>query len=410
MEENTNLKTEEVIQKLDNLFTEKMQNVPTQEDVAGLKSELESLKSLEEKSQEIEKSIAKFEGRLEAMSEKAVTPKVKKMSLAQSLVNTYETNIKSIKDAIEKGGKVTLNTKDTTIGGSYVGEYALTDFDTQVDRVVRKRYGILENSNTSATNGLFVTYVQQGQSASSDVAWTGEAKAKNEGEPAWNEVSERVQKVAVYVKVSKEMLDDLAFIRGEINNDLTESIRENIEQNLLTGTGTSGQLKGLIDASMGLPIFGAGSFALSIPNANISDLLRVVKAQIEGENFTPSHVVMNPEDIAKLQLTKGTDGTYTYPMYLPASSGDGEMIVAGMRIISSTYMTAGKYLVGDLSKVNIRFRENITLEVGLDADDFTRNMVTMLAEARLVSYVKNNQKKAFVFGDISADITAITLP
>jgi HK97 family phage major capsid protein len=410
VEENTNLKTEEVIQKLDNLFTEKMQNVPTQEDVAGLKSELESLKSLEEKSQEIEKSIAKFEGRLEAMSEKAVTPKVKKMSLAQSLINTYETNIKSIKDAIEKGGKVTLNTKDTTIGGSYVGEYALTDFDTQVDRVVRKRYGILENSNTSATNGLFVTYVQQGQSASSDVAWTGESKIKNEGEPAWNEVSERVQKVAVYVKVSKEMLDDLAFIRGEINNDLTESIRENIEQNLLTGTGTSGQLKGLIDASMGLPIFGAGSFALSIPNANISDLLRVVKAQIEGENFTPSHVVMNPEDIAKLQLTKGTDGTYTYPMYLPASSGDGEMIVAGMRIISSTYMTAGKYLVGDLSKVNIRFRENITLEVGLDADDFTRNMVTMLAEARLVSYVKNNQKKAFVFGDISADITAITLP
>ena len=95
------------------------------------------------------------------MSEKAVTPKVKKMSLAQSLMNTYETNIKSIKEAIEKGGKVTLDTKDTTIGGSYVGDYALTDFDSQVDRVVRKRYGILENSNTSATSGLFVTYVQQ---------------------------------------------------------------------------------------------------------------------------------------------------------------------------------------------------------------------------------------------------------
>ncbi len=410
MEENTNLKTEEVIQKLDNLFNEKMQNVPTQEDVAGLKSELDSLKSLEEKSQEIEKSIAKFEGRLEAMSEKAVTPEVKKMSLSQSLMNAYETNIKSIKDAIEKGGKVTLSTKDTTIGNSYLGDYALTDFDSQVDRVVRKRYGILENANTSATSGLFVTYVQQGQSSSPDVAWTGESKPKNEGEPAWAEVSERVQKVAVYVKVSKEMLDDLAFIRGEINNDLTESIRENIEQNLLTGTGASGELKGLLDPSMGLPTFGAGSFALSIPNANISDLLRVVKAQIEGENFTPSHVVMNPEDIAKLQLTKGTDGTYTYPMYLPASSGDGEMIVAGMRIISSTYMRAGEYLVGDLSKVNIRFRENISLEVGLDADDFTRNMVTMLAEARLVSYVKFNQKKAFVYGEIASDITAITQP
>ena len=50
------------------------------------------------------------------------------------------------------------------------------------------------------------------------------------------------------------------------------------------------------------------------------------------------------------------------------------------------------------------------MTVGLDADDFTRNMITILAEARLVSYVKNNQKPAFVTGDISDDIDLILLP
>ncbi len=406
--ENTNLTTEEVISKLDGLFTEKMQNVPTQEDVAGLKSELDSLKGLEEKSQEIEKAIAKFEGRIEAMSEKAITPAVKQLSLSESLIKSYADNIEAIKDAVEKGGKMNLNVKTTTITGDYTGDYALTDFDTEVNREVRKRYGILENVNTGATSGKFVTYVQQDRASAT--GWTAEGGAKTEGDPKWVEVSEEVKKIASYVKVSKEMLEDLSFIRAEIDNDLMEGVRVGIEQALLTGTGANNQIKGLLDASMGLPTFGAGTFALAVQDANITDLMRVVKAQIEGANFTPTHIVLNPEDIAKLQLTKSSAGEYTYPMYLPAQSGDGEMILAGMRIISSTYMTADNYLVGDFSKVNVRFRNNIAMSVGLDQDDFTKNMVTILAEARLVSYVKNNDKPAFVYGVISTDVASILKP
>ena len=406
--ENTNLTTEQVIEKLDGLFTEKMANVPTKDDVAGLKSELDSLKGLEEKSQEIEKAIAKFEGRIEAMTERAVTPTEKKLSLGDSLMKSYADNIEAIKNAVEKGGKLNLDVKTTTITNDYTGTYALTDFDTDVDRVRRKRYGILENVNTGATSGKFVTYVQQTASSATD--WTAEAGAKYQGEPAWSEISEEVKKIASYVKVSKEMLEDLSFIRAEINNDLMEQVRVGIEQALLTGTGANNEIKGLLDASMGLPTFGAGTFATAVQDANITDLMRVVKAQIEGANFTPTHIVLNPEDIAKLQLTKDSGGQYTYPMFLPTQSGDGEMVLAGMRIISSTYMSADKYLVGDLSKVSVRFRENIAMSVGLDQDDFTKNMVTILAEARLVQYVKNNDKPAFVFGTISTDVALILKP
>lgn len=406
--ENTNLTTEQVIEKLDGLFTEKMANVPTKDDVAGLKSELDSLKGLEEKSQEIEKAIAKFEGRIEAMTERAVTPTEKKLSLGDSLMKSYADNIEAIKNAVEKGGKLNLDVKTTTITNDYTGTYALTDFDTDVDRVRRKRYGILENVNTGATSGKFVTYVQQTASSATD--WTAEAGAKYQGEPAWSEISEEVKKIASYVKVSKEMLEDLSFIRAEINNDLMEQVRVGIEQALLTGTGANNEIKGLLDASMGLPTFGAGTFATAVQDANITDLMRVVKAQIEGANFTPTHIVLNPEDIAKLQLTKSSAGEYTYPMFLPTQSGDGEMVLAGMRIISSTYMSADKYLVGDLSKVSVRFRENIAMSVGLDQDDFTKNMVTILAEARLVQYVKNNDKPAFVFGTISTDVALILKP
>ena len=404
--ENTNLTPEQVIEKLDGMFTEKMTNVPTNDDVKALKEELEALKGLEAKNQDIEKSIAKFEGRIEAMSEKAVEPKLEKLSLGKAIAKTYTDNIERIKDAVEKGTKISLSVKDTTIA-DYTGDYALTDFDSEVDRTVRNRYGILENVNTGATDSKFVTYVQQ--TADSNGRWVGEGVAKTESEPTWSEISEEVKKLATYVKVSKEMLEDLSFIRGEINNDLMTGVRESIENALLNGAGGT-SINGLLDASMGLPTFSAGVFSLAIQDANISDLLRCVKAQIEAVNFTPTHVVLNPQDIATIQLTKGSDSTYTYPMYLPTQSGDGEMIIAGMRVISSTYMTAGNYLVGDLSKVNVKFRNNINMSVGLDADDFTRNMITILAEARLVSYVKNNQKPAFVYGDISDDIALILAP
>ena len=415
--ENTNLTPEEVIEKLNTNFAEKMATIPTNEDVALLKSQVDELQSVEAKTSDMEKAIARFEGRLEAMSEKAVTPQANKpKNLSQAMFKTYVDNLEAIKSAIANGGKVQLEIKDTTISDDYTGTYALTDFDSQVDRVVRKRYGILENVSTAPTSGKFVTYVTQKTSAFKEIegsetnGWTSEAKLKLEGQPAWEEISEEVKKIACYVKVSKEMLEDLSFIRGEIDLDLMDSVRQQIEQSMLSGTGVGPQINGLLTPAIGLPAFGPGTFATAIPFANITDLIRVVKAQIEGANHTPTHIVLNPEDIAKLQLTKGTDGTYTYPMYLPTQSGDGEMVVAGMRVISSTYMLADKYLIGDLSKVQVRFRNNIAMSVGLDKDDFTRNMVTILAEARLVQYVKNNDKSAFVFGDITDDIALITAP
>lgn len=405
--ENTNLTPEEVVEKLNNTFAEKMQNVPTNADVDALKSDLESLKNLEQKSQELEKSIAKFEGKLEAMSEKATEPKAEKLSISQSIVKAYKQNLEGIKDAIGRGGKMSLNVKTTTITEDYTGTFALTDFDSEVDRTVRKRYGLLENLNLGQTSSKFVTYVQQ--TAEGRARFIGEGGAKTQGEPQWAEVSEEVKKIAGYVKVSKEMLDDLSFVRAEINNDLMENVKSGIEEALLGGDGVGANLKGLLSPAMALPTYN-GNFDDEIQDANITDLIRVAKAQIEAANFTPTHIVLNPEDIAKLQLTKASDGMYTYPMFLPTQSGDGEMSVAGMRIISSTYMTADKYLVGDFSRVNVKFRDDMNITVGLDTDDFTKNMITILAEARLVSYVKNNQKPAFVHGTISTDVALLLKP
>ena len=83
---------------------------------------------------------------------------------------------------------------------------------------------------------------------------------------------------------------------------------------------------------------------------NISDVIRVAKAQIEATNYYPTHVVLNPEDAAKIHLTKSSTGEYTYPMFVPS---DGTMRVCELEVVVTNNIPADTYVVGDFSKFNI---------------------------------------------------------
>jgi HK97 family phage major capsid protein len=401
-----NLTPEQVVEKINGLFTEKMATVPTKDEVAQLKSELDNFKSIEVKNSEMEKAIAKMEGRLEAMSEKAVDAPKKQgaKTLNEALIKTYSDNIDKIKDSIEKGQRINLDVKtDTTIDGDYTGNIALSVLEPGVNRIARPVRRIREISNVGSTTSKFVTYIQQTQQVTPGIGslWLDEAGAKFNGEVKYEEVSEEVKKLAAYIKVSKEMLADLSFVRSEINTELMEAIEQNIDLSLLNGAGGN-DLNGLLSVA---PAFAAGSFANAVPSANISDLIRIAKAQIEAANFMPTHVVLNPEDVAKIELTKSSTGEYTYPAFW-----DANMRVAGLMVVSSNNIAAGTMVVGDFTKFNIKFREDMNMSVGYENDDFTRNMVTILCEARLVAYVKGNDVNAFVQSDITTDIAAITAP
>ena len=399
-----NLTPEQVVEKINGLFSEKMATVPTKDEVAQLKSELDNFKSIEVKNSEMEKAIAKMEGRIEAMSEKAVdAPKAKgAKTLKEALVKTYSDNVKAITDSIEKGNRITLDVKtDTTIDGDYSGNVALSVLEPGVNRIARPIRRIREISNVGTTTSKFVTYIQQTKQVApgaEETLWVNEAGAKFNGEVKYEEVSEEVKKVAAYIKVSKEMLADLSFVRSEINTELMEAIEQNIDFSLVNGNGGV-DLNGLLSVA---PAFSAGTFAGTIPGANISDLIRVAKAQIQAANFQPTHVVLNPEDVAKIELTKTSSGEYTYPAFW-----DANMMLAGLTIVSSNNITAGTLVVGDFTKFNIKFREDMNMSVGYENDDFTRNMVTILCEARLVAYIKGNDVNAFVQSDIATDIALI---
>jgi len=396
MSENT-MTPDQVVEKINGLINEKMASTPSMDDVNHIKSELETLKSLEEKSNAIEKSIAKMEGKMEAMTEKAVENGRFTKSIGEQVTKHMSDKI----DAVKSGRGFDLEVKaDTTITGDYTGTRALSELDTNVNRIARQIVLLQNVVNRGITSSKFVTYIQQTSQPSA--AWVAEAVAKTEYEEKYTEISKEVKKVAGMVKVSKEMLADLSFVQNEINNDLVQGVLTTMDNAILNGTGVGADLEGILTFAQN---FSAGTFANTIISANILDVIRVAMSQIEAAKFVPTHVVLNPVDVAKMQLTKTTQGEYTTPIFYP--SANGEMRVANLVVVSTTYMTAGTFLVGDMSKANLRMRENVNIQVGYVNDDFQRNMVSILAEARAVHYIKLNDVNAFVKGTISTAIAAL---
>ena len=53
----------------------------------------------------------------------------------------------------------------------------------------------------------------------------------------------------------------------------------------------------------------------------------------------------------------------------------------------------------------------MSITIGLNSDNFTKNLVTILGEMRAVHYIKENDKTAFIYvSDIAASIASLETP
>jgi HK97 family phage major capsid protein len=171
--------------------------------------------------------------------------------------------------------------------------------------------------------------------------------------------SAKVKKITAFIKISKEMLDDVDLIEAEINQELSEVINLKIDVQLLKGDDLGENLAG-IEANA--TAFAAGAFSLLVVQPNKADVLRVAYNQIEVAQFQPNYIILHPSDVAAMELEKGTDGHY---IMKPFSAIDGTSI-KGVPVITNTGVTAGDFLVGDFTKSAVRFKEGLTFDMGYE--------------------------------------------
>jgi HK97 family phage major capsid protein len=194
--------------------------------------------------------------------------------------------------------------------------------------------------------------------------------------------------LAHFIPVSRQVLDDAPQLQSYVNSRLTFGLKLEEEDQLLNGSGTSGNLSGILTS---------GNFVAynrAVSGDTRLDTIRRAIAQAALSEYTADTVVINPADWEGIELTKGTDGQYVIgnPM-------DGlAPRIWGKRVVATNSIASGTFLVGAMSMgAQIWDRMDAAVQISYeDGDNFKKNMATLLAEERLALTVY--RPSAFVKG------------
>lgn len=274
----------------------------------------------------------------------------------------------------------------------------------------------LPGLNTIASRQVrLLDIVSRGRAQSNTISWvyqankdgsagpTAEGAAKNQIDFDLVVANETVKKFTAYIKVSEEMLGDIDFMRTEINNELMRELLKVVESQAYSGDGTGNNMNGIRTVATA---FAAGTFANAIDNANAVDVLTVAANQIAiADQEMPNYILMHPSDVTALKMVKvsSTDKRYVERLAIVG----GTLSLDGIPILPTTLVTQDTYLIGAFNLATLYEKGELSIEVGRDSDDFTKNLVTILAEWRGLMVVKNNDRTAFVAGTISTDAAAL---
>ena len=376
--------------------------------IEGLTTQLDEAKSAGATLEYVEKMQLQLD-KLDMKLQKKTIQNGTAASLDSELKSMFSE--KSFSDQIEllkksSGNNVNLDVKAAT--SITLGSYAGTAFTTEIDRSI---VGPQTNMpffrdivNVAPIRGNKVTWINK-SAVSNGAGMTAEGATKTQISWTYSKDSADVKKITAYVKVSKEALDDLDFLRSEINTDLRQEIELKLDEQIAEGSGVGQNLKGILTYAPTFAVAGT-SLAAAVDGANRLDVLRSAVALIRKAKFRANYIAINPVDAALMDMEKGDDNHYILPPFVTA---DGTR-VAGTTVIESFSIDEGSFLVGDFTKSNLRIREEININLGYENDDFTKNMVTILAEMRAVHYIKLHHVPAFVKGTFAAAIALINKP
>ena len=248
---------------------------------------------------------------------------------------------------------------------------------------------LIDTANTNASAFIYTERVSEEGSTGT----TSETSAKNQIDANWVSRTATLQKITNLWKMSTEMLDDAPSVAADMQMHARELITLYADSYLLAAINTAA-------TAFSCPT----ELALSIPTPSIYDAIAACATQIRKANYIPTHVFLSIGDAAKMKLTKDSTGQYVLPPFIAANG----MQVDGLVVVESNQITTGSILVGDMKKSHARVKGGVTIQMGLNGDDFKNNMRTFICEMRLAHYIMNHEKLAFVKGtiaDILEDLT-----
>lgn len=370
-------------------LTEATKGFATNDDMAKQKKEIaDAIQSVKSSIETLKPQVAKSKGIADVMAEKYADY----MHDGKLDVSAVKASRKSISFNVKAAATTLVS---TNVSAANLGVAVLDG----VDRYPREWSPIRDISalgNVSAPTLIIAEY----STGEGGADWVEEGGTKPLMDGDFSQRTITAGKVAVRYKVSEELLADFPAFEAELRSEAIDSLGMKESYGILNGSGTSGEITG-VEASM--PAYTMSGHEVASPN--YLDAIYAAMAQISKDtyfNYQPNGVLVNVADYATMMATKDTNGRPLWDSYV--------QFFQGVKFIpvTSNVLAVGSFIVGDFSKLQILDREPLRVEIGWENDDFSKNLVTVVVEKRLMAFIKNQHINAFVSDTFSNVITAIT--
>lgn len=295
-------------------------------------------------------------------------------------------------------GPINLETKSTVTSGGTLGAFGnYTQFVPGVVETLFQVPTVADLLPSATATSPQITYNQE-LTTTNAAAATAESGLKPESAFTFDEVTEPVKKLATFLPVSDEMLEDAPQVQAYLNQRLSLFIRIAEETSILRGSGTN-DLVGFVNSFTARGIGSAvvtGTAASNAGTAIYGDLFDILNNQRGSSHLEPDAIIMHPNEWGTIRTRYDTAGQYYGggPILGPYGGPQGpaqssqlsqSYSLWGVQVHVTSAIGAGTMLVGAFRQGAQLFRRGgITVEASNSHSDFfQRNQTAIRAEERL---------------------------
>ncbi|MDR5825838.1 phage major capsid protein [Caballeronia sp. LZ043] len=287
--------------------------------------------------------------------------------------------------------KAVSNITSATSGQGGVGVAIAPDRLAGVQGPALRQFVVRDLIMPGRTASNAIEYVQESGFTNS-AAPVAEGAQKPQSDLSFELKTTTVKTIAHWFRASKQVLADVPLLQSYINGRAIYGLKYVEEAQLLSGDGTGQNILGLI------PQATAFDDDRRVTGDTRIDTLRHAILQVRLAEYRATGIVLNPVDWEGIELQKDSTGQY---IWVNVQDG-GQQRMWKLPVVDTTAIAEGEFLVGafDLA-AQVFDREDAAVEVSTeDADNFTKNMVTIRAEERLAMAVY--RPESFVHGTFAA--------
>lgn len=224
----------------------------------------------------------------------------------------------------------------------------------------------------TTTNQSAVSYFEETTFTNGAVE-VAEGAAKSEGALGLTLRVEPVRKIAVWLPITEEAMEDESRVQEYVNNRLGFMVRQRLNTQILVGDGTAPNLSGILDRA-GIQTQAKG--ADPTPDAVYKAMTLV---RVTGQAM-PSGAVFHPNDWQDIKLLRTADGIYIWGS--PSEVGPDR--IWGLPVVQEVGLTENTGLVGDFSFSELAVRSGVSIRMtDSHGEYFVENKLVILAEMRV---------------------------